>query len=984
MKKYTKFLFLLSFCCAGIFSAFGQTSRDDRFLSEFVVRNWGSSDGLPGNSITDIIQGSDAYLYIGGYDGLIRFDGVEFIVSNRNTNAEFDFASVRSLYEDSQNRLWIGANDEGISYIDMEGNHRTFSTENGLPNNSIRAICEDKNGIIWVGTASGIACIKDEEVVKLPGWDTIPNNNKFIVKHLYCDTAGRIWITTSDNSGSLIYADRAFSEYKSLKSFNSSKITYVTQDSSKNFWFGVAPYYAVRVNGKEETVYNLNFSEKTGTAVNCIYQDSFENIWFGMDSGLAVLHDNKLSYMNQYRGLAADEVTKIIEDRDGNIWLATDRGGVEKFSQTKFKTTAMSSPVNAIAQDVFRDVVWLAADDGLYCYDDGEFIENQITEYCKNERVRHVEITKKGDLLVSTYKKKGQLKFDLNGKVTTWSKENGKLTGNKTRIAIEASNGDIYIGTTNGLCIIDGKTEEPFFITSKSGIQNDYIMCIFEDDDHNIWVGTDGGGIFVLNDKKIIQTYDSSNGLAGNVIFKISSLKQGEIWICTGTGVNRYKDGKFFTFNYSNGLGIDSVFQMIVDYTMKVWCTSNRGIFAVKLEELEEVIEGRRKTVNSKYFGYSDGIISSGVTSTSLGMKDDIGQIWFTLSDGFAVYNPVKNSENNKPPVVHVQQIMVDNTAHSGTEKVFIVKSNEKRVSIKYTGISFVTSEQVQFKTKLDGFDKYYTDWHSGRMVSYTNLKPGTYTFHVLAQNSNEIVGEAEESIVIIKKPALWQTLWFWILFAAIIGCTVTGILRHKMNTMKAETEKVREISLEITQTLAGTIDAKDKYTKGHSSRVAKYSIMLASKLGKSQDYISNLYMCAILHDIGKIGIPDSIINKPRKLTAEEYSVIKTHPAIGSEILSSIKTLPDMGIGAHWHHERWDGKGYPDGLKETEIPEVARIIAVADAYDAMTSNRSYRKYIRQEVVRNEIETCAGTQFDPEIAKKMLEIIDEDKEYVLHE
>ena len=197
-------------------------------------------------------------------------------------------------------------------------------------------------------------------------------------------------------------------------------------------------------------------------------------------------------------------------------------------------------------------------------------------------------------------------------------------------------------------------------------------------------------------------------------------------------------------------------------------------------------------------------------------------------------------------------------------------------------------------------------------------------------------------------------------------------------------THEIKTLSVEVMEALAHTIDAKDEYTRGHSVRVAKYSRILAKKLGLSDKECENVYYMGLLHDIGKIGVPNDIINSKSRLTDEEYAVIKTHPGVGFGILAEIKSRPDLTIGARWHHERYDGKGYPDGKAGTDIPYFARIIAVADTYDAMTSNRSYRAYMPQQVVRAEIEKNAGTQFDPDIAKCMLEIIDEDKNYEMHE
>lgn len=196
--------------------------------------------------------------------------------------------------------------------------------------------------------------------------------------------------------------------------------------------------------------------------------------------------------------------------------------------------------------------------------------------------------------------------------------------------------------------------------------------------------------------------------------------------------------------------------------------------------------------------------------------------------------------------------------------------------------------------------------------------------------------------------------------------------------------QKVERLSLQIMRALAATIDAKDTYTNGHSARVAEYAREIARRSGKNVQEQEDIYYAGLLHDIGKIGVPGEIINKTSRLNDEEYEMIKAHPLIGSNILKNISELPDIGVGARWHHERYDGRGYPDRLKGEEIPEVARIIGVADSYDAMTSKRSYRDVMPQEAVRSEIGKGKGTQFDPYFADVMLMMIEEDKGYRMHE
>ena len=212
--------------------------------------------------------------------------------------------------------------------------------------------------------------------------------------------------------------------------------------------------------------------------------------------------------------------------------------------------------------------------------------------------------------------------------------------------------------------------------------------------------------------------------------------------------------------------------------------------------------------------------------------------------------------------------------------------------------------------------------------------------------------------------------------------------LKHKVDEQTVElrekTRKVQEAYWQTVTALSEAVDAKDRYTSGHSRRVAEYSKMIAMRMGKSIVEQDMIYRAGLLHDVGKIGVPVEIINKPGKLTDGEFDLIKNHPITGYHILKEISEYGDIAVAAKYHHERYDGRGYPNGLTGENIPESARILGVADSYDAMTSNRSYRKGLPQDIVRGEIEKGKGRQFDPEIADIMLQMIDEDEEYTLRQ
>ncbi len=206
----------------------------------------------------------------------------------------------------------------------------------------------------------------------------------------------------------------------------------------------------------------------------------------------------------------------------------------------------------------------------------------------------------------------------------------------------------------------------------------------------------------------------------------------------------------------------------------------------------------------------------------------------------------------------------------------------------------------------------------------------------------------------------------------------------NEIDLLKQEQQNMHLLFVQTAEALVNAIDAKDKYTHGHSTRVAEYSQKIAQMAGMNDDECEEVYFAALLHDVGKIGVSDNIINKEGKLTEEEFKSIKDHTIIGKQILSGISRSPYLRIGANYHHERYDGRGYPEGLKGEDIPAVARIISVADAYDAMTSKRSYRDPIPQQRVREEIVKNLGTQFDPKYGKIMVHLIDLDSEFEMKE
>ena len=253
--------------------------------------------------------------------------------------------------------------------------------------------------------------------------------------------------------------------------------------------------------------------------------------------------------------------------------------------------------------------------------------------------------------------------------------------------------------------------------------------------------------------------------------------------------------------------------------------------------------------------------------------------------------------------------------------------------------------------------------------------------------NETEAKGLLLGAMDFIKKPFVPEVLLLRVrhtIDLIRLQQNLTQEVEKKTKEIVEEQKKNERLSIQVVTAIANAVDAKDTYTNGHSRRVAEYAEKIAERFGYSEEQQEEIYMMGLLHDVGKIGIPDAVINKPAKLTDEEFEIIKNHPVMGARILQNIREMPKLVVGARWHHERYDGRGYPDGLSGTDIPVEARIIAVADAYDAMTSRRSYRDILSQEVVRSEIEKGKGTQFDPVFAEIMLGMMEEDMDYQMRE
>ena len=383
------------------------------------------------------------------------------------------------------------------------------------------------------------------------------------------------------------------------------------------------------------------------------------------------------------------------------------------------------------------------------------------------------------------------------------------------------------------------------------------------------------------------------------------------------------------------------------------------------------------KIENYEFYDSTNGLQNI-IANTSGYYDKEEQKYYFQSTNGIFVYDFNETRGTSTPVKVGVSSIDLDGESYFGDS--IKIKKDVYRVTINLSIFGFRPNKGYTIYYKMDGIDdEYNINSDDNRSVNYTNLPGGDYTFHIYAvdeygQISNQV------GIHIIKEKHIYEEIWFWVIAVILALSLVVGIaflvIRIKTRQALRKQLEYKNITVESIQAIARTIDAKDEYTNGHSTRVGYYSKLIAQNLGMSEDEVDNIYYIALLHDIGKIAIPDKILNKPGRLTDEEFAVMKSHTTRGAKILKGISTIPHIIEGAKSHHEKYDGTGYPEGLKGEEIPYVARIICCADCFDAMASKRVYKESFSLETIINEFKRGEGTQFDPRIAEVVIVMLNE--------
>lgn len=966
------------------FSVPASALEDNLFENNYVHTIYNNTNGMVSSEANVIGETDDGHIWIGSYSGLSRFDGAEFV-------RDGSFINVTDLMTDSQGRLWIGTNDAGIARYE-NGTYTYFTEEDGLPSMSIRCFAEDENGNVYVGTSNTICKFSPDDTIEELSVD-IAYAKKMVAigsKLVVIDNTGYIHLT---DGTTLFETSPMLSEDIFLTIENTSRGILAGTDTGELLIISIEGDYLEF----EKSLFSYYSS------VLAVEESSDQNLWVATNTQIDMI-DREENHHPFFFESFASAYTDIHEDYQGNIWISSERYGVMLLSKTDFvnvndKIYALPNVTNAVI--VYDNHLFFGTDTELNFADHEDNI-NYSAKYdnlyfaCSNTRVRDLFEDSQGRLWVCTY---DGLFCVENGEFVTLTTENG-ATSNRFRCIEELSDGTFITGTADGINFIS-ELEIVNTLTADDGLGNTQILSLCEGDNGLIYAGSDGSGIYVIKDGKLIDTLTREDGLSSDVILKIVKCDKG-YFIVTSNALcfmnNQGETDRIDSFPYYNN------YDVIICGDM-AFVTCSAGIYKISVSELSE-----DRCENIRLYSASDGLFS-GLTANSRNYVTKNGEIYLASNNGVVAFAGVNSQESDNSDIKFgIVSCKFDDTevTVSGSEAISF-EQDVDNIAV-YASVRNYYSDDLKTKFYIKGDDSpELYDWDAIEPIIIQKADSTNYVviLEVYDNSGSKLIASKQYNINTGIHP--WETITFKtylalvcieisiFLIITIVSMVVFVTRKNELEKQKVELdEQVNEQTQTIRQSqqqlsdmfiqtvtaLAEAVDAKDRYTSGHSLRVAQYSKMLAQRMGLSEKEQDDIYKAGLLHDVGKIRIPVEIINKNGRLTDEEYDIIKIHPVTGYHILRGIDSSSIIAQAAKYHHERYDGKGYPNGIEGENIPLAARILGVADSYDAMTSNRSYRNALPQEVVRNEILKGRGTQFDPQIADLMIEFIDNDTTYQL--
>ncbi len=787
---------------------------------------WTGRDGLISNNLTSVNQSSSKFLWVTAFNGILRFDGVNFKLFDKNTLPFLNSNAFYQSFEDSKGNLWFASQSSGImKYSDNKCQQMLTTNQSSL---SVRCITEDNDGKLWVGTNNEGVYVLNDTILEKVDIDVFELTN---IMDIQMDGDGVLWFATNG---------------KGIFTYDGEKVNSITVEDGLN-------HNTVNklILGPDNTMYagtldGLFYHNKNGSGrvdkldgleINDIIIDDYETFWIGTEQGLFKINFNYDIFENftEVDGLPASQVSSLCFDHENSLWLSTKKAGLLRLRSGFFKNITTkdglsSNNVNIIIQH--EDKFYVGCDDGLINVVGGEKISRlKLKSSFHNIGIRDISFGENGQVLFASYK---GLLVVQNGKekLIDFTKYG---SSNDIRRILRGKDGTIWLATRSGGVIKCTDFDNIKVFDSPNFLKVNYILAIEEGKRGEIYVGTHSGGMSIIDKDDQIKHYPIEEGKSGILIFNIHIMENGRIFIATNIGIYSFDNEVFTKITLDKNLKAETVFDIVVE-DGNAWLSSNIGLIKIEVDEIDNFLSGKIKQVSGRLFDRFDGMASQECTgATKMTLSTD-GKLWIPTLGGVAVLDPENIEENKSIPQVYITDFTTDHIARNLTnEKNIVIEPGILRYEFDFTSLSYVAPPKVRFKYKLSGVDNDWIDSESKREAIYTNLPNGKYTFSVIATNNDGIWNEKGASLVFIVKPYFYQTIFFYILIVISIGLIVWAIIFWRLHNIERVNQELRKLNEELDRFV---------YSASHDLRAPLASVLGLVEIARLETTVSGKDEC--------------------------------------------------------------------------------------------------------------------------------------------
>jgi signal transduction histidine kinase/ligand-binding sensor domain-containing protein len=833
----------LSLCCMLAFFCTASAA-----FAQYHLDSWTTDNGLPQNSIQAIVQGDDGYLWLATFDGLARFDGLNFTIFNKSNSPGFDSNRLTALYEDSRDDLWIGTEASGVVLF-RQGRFSAYTRQQGLPYSQVVGISGDARGNVWVMSGYKVVRWSIRRFVNVA--NSFPSDLSYASYVIERRGRGGFWGV--DNSALFHFESGRLEHWTRRDGLPSLDVRSVAQDEHGALWVITRDAGVVRIEGgRVVKVYKYGPGLPTawswfisGPKMQLLTKDRTGELWIiDLDSW-----SRHLLAAQAPAGLVNPERRVLVEGVEGNLWIGTEGGGL--YRARKQIVTVYSEKQGLRDHNIypiFQDqtgAMWI----GAWPDSVTRIMDGKVTNYTER-LVTALYADRTGPLWVAT----GAGLHILQGRRFTTPRATEGIFSRLREVSViyQDHEGAMWFGGEDGLARYQNGVST--FYSAKDGMEAGDIKAIIEDEKGNLWIGG-YGGVSRFKDGTF-KNYHEQDGLPSNTVRALYEDRDGVLWIGTyDGGLGRLKDGKFTRYTTRDGLFNNGVFQILEDSRGYLWMSCNHGIYRVWKQELNDFAAGKRSTITSVAYGKSDGMLSVECNGgpAPAGIKARDGKLWFPTQDGVAVIDPAAVPINLRPPPVVIESCLVDRVPRP-VDRAVRIEPVHDNFEIHYTALSFIDSGQIKFKYKLDGLDRGWVDAGTRRTAYYSHVAPGRYIFRVIAANSDGVWNTAGQSLPIILLPAFYQTWWFLTLGSLLAAGAVVLAWQYRVSQLK----RANALQQAFSRQLIASQEAERK----------RIAAELHDSLGQHLVVIKNLAL---------ISLNDGIPNAAGRPQLEEISAEASH-----------------------------------------------------------------------------------------------------------